>query len=185
MGERRSCPGHRLIHRPGTWPNPPRQRAGSGHLGSQRRSGPSGPDDPRPGTALPRSRTPPGHQRASQGAGLREPDRCRGRRRPPRRPVRPVGLRRRPAERRCEPAAAGTTEHWLWTPLPRRFDWAGLAIATPIIAAGAVPWRFGATDYRDVLALNNRHKRLPAPPGQVPLHGTTLLLTRCLTTSLP
>jgi uncharacterized protein (TIGR02679 family) len=48
------------------------------------------------------------------------------------------------------------------------FDWAGLAIAAPIIAAGAVPWRFGATDYRDGLALNSRHKRLPAPPGQVP-----------------
>jgi uncharacterized protein (TIGR02679 family) len=26
------------------------------------------------------------------------------------------------------------------------FDWPGVAIAAPIIAAGAMPWRFGATD---------------------------------------
>ena len=47
------------------------------------------------------------------------------------------------------------------------FDWPGLAIAAPVIAVGAVPWRFGATDYRDGLTLNNRLKRLPAPVGMV------------------
>ncbi len=47
------------------------------------------------------------------------------------------------------------------------FDWPGLAIAAPIIAAGAAPWRFGTTDYRDGLTLNTRLKRLPAPTGRV------------------
>ncbi len=47
------------------------------------------------------------------------------------------------------------------------FDWPGLAIAAPIIAIGAVPWRFGATDYHDGLTLNSRLKRLPAPAGKV------------------
>ncbi len=47
------------------------------------------------------------------------------------------------------------------------FDWPGLAIAASIIAAGAVPWRFGATDYRYGLNLNSRLKRLPAPVGKV------------------
>jgi uncharacterized protein (TIGR02679 family) len=47
------------------------------------------------------------------------------------------------------------------------FDWPGLAIAAPIIAAGAAPWHFGATDYRDGLTLNSRLKRLPAPVSKV------------------
>ena len=47
------------------------------------------------------------------------------------------------------------------------FDWPGLAIAAPIIAIGAVPWRYGGADYRDGLALNSRPKRLPAPAGKV------------------
>jgi uncharacterized protein (TIGR02679 family) len=47
------------------------------------------------------------------------------------------------------------------------FDWPGLAIAAPIIASGAAPWRFEATDYRDGLTLNNRLKRLPTPTGKV------------------
>jgi uncharacterized protein (TIGR02679 family) len=47
------------------------------------------------------------------------------------------------------------------------FDWPGLAIAAPIIAAGAMPWRFGATDYCDGLTLNSRLKHLPAPGGKV------------------
>jgi uncharacterized protein (TIGR02679 family) len=46
------------------------------------------------------------------------------------------------------------------------FDWPGLAIAAPIIAAGAVPWRFGATDYCDGLTLNNRPRHLPALAGK-------------------
>lgn len=47
------------------------------------------------------------------------------------------------------------------------FDWPGLAIASPIIAIGALPWHFGAADYRDGLTLNIRPKRLPTPPSQV------------------
>ena len=47
------------------------------------------------------------------------------------------------------------------------FDWPGLAIAAPIIAIGAVPWRYGGADYRDGLTLNSRPKRLPAPAGKV------------------
>lgn len=47
------------------------------------------------------------------------------------------------------------------------FDWPGLGIAAPIIAAGAAPWHFGATDYRDGLTLNSRLKHLPAPGGKV------------------
>lgn len=47
------------------------------------------------------------------------------------------------------------------------FDWPGLAIAAPIIAAGAAPWRFGATDYRDGLTVNSRQKHLPTPVGKV------------------
>jgi uncharacterized protein (TIGR02679 family) len=47
------------------------------------------------------------------------------------------------------------------------FDGPGLAIARPIIGSGALPWRFGATDYQDGLALNDRPKPLPAPAGEV------------------
>lgn len=47
------------------------------------------------------------------------------------------------------------------------FDWPGLAIARPIIGSGALPWRFGAADYRDALAFNARPKPLPTPTGDV------------------
>jgi uncharacterized protein (TIGR02679 family) len=46
------------------------------------------------------------------------------------------------------------------------FDWPGLAIAGTVINSGALPWRFGATDYRAGFALNARPKPLPAPPGK-------------------
>ena len=45
------------------------------------------------------------------------------------------------------------------------FDWPGLAIAHPLIEAGALPWRLGAADYRNGLARCRRLKRLP-PPGR-------------------
>ena len=47
------------------------------------------------------------------------------------------------------------------------FDWAGLAIAKPLIGAGALPWRFGASDYRDGLARNARLKHLSPPSSLV------------------
>jgi uncharacterized protein (TIGR02679 family) len=47
------------------------------------------------------------------------------------------------------------------------FDWPGIAIARTIIGSGALPWRFGAADYRDGLALNDRPKPLPTPAGEV------------------
>jgi uncharacterized protein (TIGR02679 family) len=47
------------------------------------------------------------------------------------------------------------------------FDWPGLAIAGSIIGGGALPWRFGAADYKDGLALNARPKPLPEPVGEV------------------
>lgn len=40
------------------------------------------------------------------------------------------------------------------------FDWAGLAIAADVIAAGERPWRFTAADYRAALAAP--HPPLPA-----------------------
>lgn len=47
------------------------------------------------------------------------------------------------------------------------FDWPGLDIARWVIAeAGAVPWRFGARDYREGLGLNQRPKRLSPSAGQ-------------------
>lgn len=47
------------------------------------------------------------------------------------------------------------------------FDWPGLAIAGSVIGGGALPWRFGAADYKDGLALNARPKPLPEPVGEV------------------
>ena len=46
------------------------------------------------------------------------------------------------------------------------FDWPGVSIARSVINSGALPWRFGAADYKDGLALNARPKPLLAPPGE-------------------
>jgi len=47
------------------------------------------------------------------------------------------------------------------------FDWPGLDIARWVMAeSGAVPWRFGARDYREGLGLNQRPKRLSPATGQ-------------------
>lgn len=47
------------------------------------------------------------------------------------------------------------------------FDWPGLNIARWVMAeSGAVPWRFGARDYREGLGLNQRPKRLSSSTGQ-------------------
>jgi uncharacterized protein (TIGR02679 family) len=47
------------------------------------------------------------------------------------------------------------------------FDWPGLNIARWVMAeSGAVPWRFGASDYREGLRLNQRPKRFSPSTGQ-------------------
>ena len=43
------------------------------------------------------------------------------------------------------------------------FDWPGLQIAAPIIAAGARPWRMGAQDY--LSAIRGAHQNLPRLPA--------------------
>jgi uncharacterized protein (TIGR02679 family) len=41
------------------------------------------------------------------------------------------------------------------------FDWPGIGIAQSLISAGALPWRFGAQDYREGVANDRRCKLLP------------------------
>jgi len=64
------------------------------------------------------------------------------------------------------------------------FDWAGLAIAKPLIGTGALPWRFGASDYRNGLARNTRLKRLFPPSYLVETpwdHGLAVeMLEHCI-----
>ena len=50
------------------------------------------------------------------------------------------------------------------------FDWPGVAIAGRILAAGAQPWRMGASDCEDAVAAASSADKLPlaGTPGPTP-----------------